>query len=160
MKYLDEQAFRGYVTLLCIDDVREPLVMEFADGPVCVADKGYMWLQHFPQGANYTITANFNAQGEIVRWYVDMCKPYFLDQDGVLWFDDLYLDLDISPSWAIELLDVEELDEALAQGEVTSLEYEIAWREANRVITAIEEDRFPLLLMGETHRDLLLQMLS
>ncbi len=77
-----------------------------------------------------------------------------VDAQGVLWYDDLYLDLDISPDGEITLLDVDELDAALRDGEVTALEYELAWREANSLMTAIEEDMFPCcgraILIGMT----------
>lgn len=158
MTYMDVQDFRGYVTLLCIDEVREPLIMDFADGPVCVADTGYAWLQHFPQGANYTVTANFNVQGECVRWYIDICKPYLLDEQGMLWYDDLYLDLDVAPSGAVEVLDADELDAALKSGEVTPVDYELAWRELNTVMTALEEDMFPLLWLAEAHYEQMLKL--
>ena len=77
----------------------------------------------------------------------------------ILWYDDLYLDLDISPDGEITLLDVDELDAALRDGEVTALEYELAWREANSLMTVIEEDVFPLLWTSDTYRDDLLKLL-
>ena len=93
-----------------------------------------------------------------MRWYVDICKPYFLDAD-MLYYDDLYLDLDISPEGRIGVLDADELDDALQKGEVTSAEYDLTWRVASSLMDAIEEDQFPLLWLGDAHREMLLKML-
>jgi predicted RNA-binding protein associated with RNAse of E/G family len=156
MLQVNNDEFKGYISLFCIDGVREPLWINLADETVCLADKGYMWLQQFPQGTHYVITTVFNEQGVLVRWYIDICKQYYLDEQGTLRYVDLYLDLDISPEGKILLLDVDELDEALRQGVITPLDYELAWREVNSLMTAIEEDMFPLLWLGEAHKEQLL----
>lgn len=158
MKYIDVPDFRGYVSLLCIDAVRDPLIVNFMGEMVRIADKGYTWVQHFPQEANYTLTSNFDQAGTFVRGYVDICKPAMLDTTGVLWYDDLYLDLDIAPSGKIDILDADELDEALRDGNIGPIDYDIAWREVSTLITAIEEDLFPVLWLSEAHREMLLKL--
>ncbi len=158
MMHLETKDFKGYVSLFCIDEVREPLWMKLSGEDVCLANKGYSWLQHFPQGTRYTITTIFDAQGEFVRWYIDICKQHSIDENGILWYDDLYLDLDVSADGEIDLLDVDELDDALRDGKISSLEYELAWREASSLMTTIEEGMFPLLWLCELHRDHLLKL--
>lgn len=159
MQYLQSSEFTGHITLLCIDEVRAPLWRKYQGRDVCLADKGYMWQQQLPQGAHYAITTIFDARGDLVRYYIDICKGYVLDEQSTLWYDDLYLDLDVSPDGEITLLDVDELDAALLNGSITSLEYELAWREANSLMTAIEEDMFPLLWQGDTHKANLLKQI-
>lgn len=154
---IDEEEFCGYVTLFCIDAVHQPLWKNFSGQSICIADQGYLWLQQFPYNVHYSITSIFDAQGNFVRWYIDICKQFVLDEYGLLWYDDLYLDIDVSPSGQMDLLDVDELDDALQRGLVTPLEYELAWREADRIIMAIEADRFPLLWLSEGHKDQLLK---
>jgi len=160
MTHMDTNEFSGYISLFCIDAVREPLWINLSGQDVCLADKGYLWLQHFPRDAHYALTTVFDAQGAIVRWYIDICKQQYLDEHGVLWYLDLYLDLDISPDYEVALLDVDELDDALRDGGVTPLEYELAWREANSLMTVIEEDMFSLLWLCEAHKDQLLQLVQ
>jgi predicted RNA-binding protein associated with RNAse of E/G family len=155
---LENSTFRGYVSLYCIDGVREPLIINHPDGPVCLADSGYSWLQHFPDGERYALTSIFNAKGELIRWYLDICKRHWYDEQGILWYDDLYLDLDIAPDGSMHVLDVDELDKALQQGEVTTIEYELAWRELDTVMSSIEENMFPLFWFSEEHRQLLLKL--
>ena len=158
MKYINTATFTGYVTLFCIDAVREPLRVVLGGEEICLADKGYIWLQHFPQNAHYALTTVFEADGELIRWYIDICKRHFLDEKGMLWYEDLYLDLDVAPDGEATLLDVDELDIALSQEKVTALEYELAWREASSLLTTIENDALPLLWSGEEHKEMLLKL--
>jgi predicted RNA-binding protein associated with RNAse of E/G family len=158
MTYMDVPGFRGYVTLFCIDEVQSPLIAKYTGQDICLADNGYMWLQHFPRSSSFTVTTIFNQQGELIRWYIDICKQHGMDNDGMLWYDDLYLDIDVSPEGATNLLDADELDDALREEKITSLEYNLAWREVNTLLTAIEEDNFPLLWLCEVHLNLLLKL--
>jgi predicted RNA-binding protein associated with RNAse of E/G family len=81
-----------------------------------------------------------------------------MDKDGMLWYDDLYLDIDISPTGATNLLDADELDDALRMEKITSLEYNLAWNEVNTLLDAIEEDNFPLLWSCDLHLEILLKL--
>lgn len=158
IRQIESEEFRGYVSLFCIDAVRTPLWIKAEGRDVCLADNGYLWLQHFPRNSQYTITTIIDAQGELVRWYIDICKRHYLDEHGVYWYVDLYLDLDVSPEGEVTLMDVDELDEALRHGLVTALEYELAWREASTLMTALEEDALPLLWLCAEHKDQLLPL--
>ncbi|MGH2509736.1 MAG: DUF402 domain-containing protein, partial [Ktedonobacteraceae bacterium] len=53
VKRIDTPDYHGYVTLLHIDDVAEPLYTTFGEQRVRIADCGYDWIQHFPDGARY-----------------------------------------------------------------------------------------------------------
>ena len=75
------------------------------------------------------------------------------------WFDDLYLDIVVSPARTVRLLDDDELEDAVRQGFVSPAEYALAWREARRLLTAIEQGTLPLLTLSVGHRALLLQAL-
>src|SRR5882724_4554189 len=150
---LDVGEFRGYATLLCIDEVREPLWITCFGRRLCLADKGYTWMQHFPTGAHYAITTFFDPHDEIVAWYIDICNRHYLDGQGRIRYEDLYLDLNVSFDGEVELLDADELDEALRLNQVSSVEYEVAWREASGLMTAIEQDMFPLLWLLPSHKE-------
>ena len=155
---LEDNIFKGYVSLFCIDEVTEPLIITHRNERVCLADNGYKWLQHFPDGEPYALTSIFNGQDELIRWYLDICKRHWRDEQGIVWYDDLYLDLDISPNGIINVLDVDELDEALKTEGVTHSEYEQAWRVLDSVMSAIEEDMFPLFWLCEEHYQHLLSL--
>lgn len=149
--YIDTAEFTGYITLLNIDEVREPLTVRFKDRWLCVADQGFAWLQHFPKDTQYTLTTMFDAEGKIVEWYIDICKQHGIDEHGIPWYDDLYLDIVVVPPRETWIIDAEELDEALHQGKVSQAEYDLAWHEANRLLAEIEQGAFKLLEMFEAH---------
>lgn len=156
--HMDAQDYKGAITLLCLDEVRKPLWVEVeAEHLTCVADSGYTWLQHFPKESCYVLSTMFDARGDIVEWYIDICRRHGIDEDGVPWYDDLYLDIVVAPSGELRLLDVEELDDALKEGVISGFEYDLAWREADRLLLALEEDMFPLLWVGDEHRRQLLE---
>lgn len=150
---IDSATYHGYATLLRLDEVREPLYVDFGQERVCIADKGYDWVQHFPDGASYVLLAAFDERGELVQWYIDIVGRMGVNEHGVPWYEDLYLDIVISPLGETQLLDVEELDEALRQDKVTQGQYDFAWRQASSLLDALELDLFPLLWLSDIHRE-------
>ena len=142
---LDTERFHGYVSVYWIDAVRQPLAFPFLGQALTIADAGYLWLQLFPDAVPHTLTAMVDERGEIVQWYVDICRAHGLDEDGGLWYEDMYLDVVLLPDGDLEIIDGEELDAALEQGEVTADEYAAAWREVIRVRAAIEAGDYPLI---------------
>lgn len=155
----DSREFSGYVSLLLLERMREPLMVTTPDKEVCIADDGYLWLQHFPAGARYIVTSIYNVQRELVRWSIPIVARHYLDEQGMLCYEDLYLIIDVSPSGEVHLLGVAELDQALQRDQITSVMYETAWREADHLMLAVEEDALPLLWQGEEYLERLLPLL-
>lgn len=127
----------GYATLLQMLEVAEPLWVLHHDQRICIADAGYAWLQLFPEGANYTHTTMFDADGQPVQEYIDIVAEQGVDEDGMPWYDDLYLDIAWIPEDTPILLDQEELEAAHAIGAVTDEQYELARGETARLLVAI-----------------------
>lgn len=157
---VDEAEFAGHVTLLCIDAVAAPFF-----GPrsgLRLADAGFAWLTHFPDGAQHAVTTMFDAAGGVIQWYVDICRAHGLGADGVPWWDDLYLDIVVQPSGETLLLDDDELELALTHEYVTRAEYDLAWGEARRLLADAEGALSPARLAARStaHRALLLRALE
>jgi len=151
--------FQGVATLLCMDAVREPFWIEWQGKRFCLCDSGYTWLQHFPTNTHYAVTSQFDAQGQIVQWYIDICHRHWLDDKGVPWWEDLYLDLLVFPNDGCYIVDEDELDEALEAGVIDARLHTLAWNEARRLHAVIEAGAFPLLSFSHSHRLQLLQLL-
>lgn len=135
----DTDAFSGYVTLLHFHTVRAPLIKKMDGRKLVLADAGYYWMQHFPQGKRYSVTTMLNDKEEVVQWYVDVCEPPVLDERGIPYYDDLYLDVVLLPSGKRFLLDEEELDEALRLGRISEEQYRLASEEAHHLMERITE---------------------
>ena len=71
--YVDSTVFKGYITLLHTIKVIKPLTVIYGEEKICIVDNGYMWLQQFPLDENHSVTTMFDANGEIVQWYIDIC---------------------------------------------------------------------------------------
>lgn len=54
-----------------------------------------------------------------------------IDTDGIPYFDDLYLDLIVFPNGEIKVDDMDELEEALRQGDITQEQFDLAVRTAD-----------------------------
>jgi hypothetical protein len=152
---VDEPAFRGYVALLTFDALAEPGWLPYADRRLLIADAGYCWLQYYPRDAHYTLTATFDERDRFVYWYIDIVKAHGLGEDGVPWYDDLYLDIIILSDGAIHVLDADELDEALAERKITREEWQLAWDETNRLLAMLKNGPLPAMTLYTRHLALL-----
>ncbi|OPA74803.1 hypothetical protein BVG16_23345 [Paenibacillus selenitireducens] len=151
-KYQEKPDFTGFVTLYTIQRLRDPLWKEYGGTKLCLADTGYSWLQYFPQGEHFIVTAMFDDKHRIVQWYIDICKSQGVTEQGVPWFDDLFLDIVVLPSGAVYLMDEDELDDALLDGDITQEDYELATDTARHLLRMITAHLFPYFVMSE--RDL------
>lgn len=152
LREINDEAFQGYASLFYFDEIDAPLWMPIAGERVCVVNNGYSWLQLFPRGSNHVATITFDAQDRVHHWYIDISKRTYMDEQGMLWYDDLYLDLIFLPGGDVELLDEDELNEAYAQGIISTNEYNLAWNETRALMTQLEEQSFPLLPLAAHYK--------
>lgn len=134
----------GYVSLLQMTEVVEPLVVTHHEQQVCIADNGYSWLQIFPAGAHYTHTTMFDDAGQPVQDYIDLVAEHGIDDAGIPWYDDLYLDLAWIPDGSPLLLDQDELEAAHAIGAVMREHYDLARGETARLLVALTLGEYTL----------------
>ncbi|MBT2642415.1 DUF402 domain-containing protein [Bacillus sp. ISL-41] len=157
--FFDEMDFKGYVTLLKVIEITEPLDVQYGDKTVRIVDEGYTWLQHFPEGASHSLTTMFNSEGEIVQWYIDICYRMGIENSRP-WIDDLFLDIIILPSGDVFHKDADELELALSSGSIDEDLYKIATSEAISIKKRIEADEFDLLYLSKVHKEFLERKLS
>ena len=118
--------YKGYIGLLEIKEVTEIQKWIFGEKEFVVCDQGLEWLSILPQDNYYCITAMMNEKNDILVWYIDMIAAQGIDTDGVPYFDDLYLDLIVLPDGEIKVDDMDELEEALHQGDITQEQFKLA----------------------------------
>ena len=90
-------SFEGRICIIKIKEVTEPQIWKFNNQDIVACDKGMKWLFILPANDFYCITAMLNVEDEILGWYIDMIAAQGTDDDGVPYFDDLYLDLVVYP---------------------------------------------------------------
>ncbi|MCM3734700.1 DUF402 domain-containing protein [Bacillus cytotoxicus] len=132
----------GMLGILHIKQVKEPSFKQYRNRNICIANNGYTWIQYFINGKNFAITAMLNEKKELVQYYIDVAKEYKMDERGLPYFDDLYLDVVLLPNGEMYLLDENELEEVYTKGDISKLEYEVAWNTAKWIMKKIEEEDF------------------
>nr|WP_306813039.1 DUF402 domain-containing protein [Paenibacillus soyae] len=157
--FVESSNFTGYITLLKIHKVENPLYVEYHGEKICIADDGYQWLQQFPYNCNHSVTTMFDSQGRIIQWYIDISAQNGVDDNQIPWMDDLYLDLIVLPTGELVEKDSGELEDAFRSGVINKELFDMAWEEFRRVRGQIERVQFPLLKLSVDHRQILLQRL-
>lgn len=157
--FIDTKEFKGYITLLNTIKVMKPLWVNYGEKSVCIVDDGYMWLQQFPLEKNHSVTTMFNAKGNIVQWYIDICYKNSIE-NNVPYLDDLYLDIVLLPTGEVIVKDVDELEEAFSRGMVDQSLYDLAWKELNHLKDLINNNQFELIKLSNHHKDILIDKLN
>ncbi|WP_010094222.1 DUF402 domain-containing protein [Ornithinibacillus scapharcae] len=148
---LDEEQFKGNITLIEMVKVKKALMVTYGENEICIVHDGYRWLLQFPHGQHHAITTTFDKEGNIVQWYIDICVENGVE-DGVPYTDDLYLDIVVLPTGEVFVLDEEELEEALATGTINQELYDLAWSETKRLLDGIYRKELELLSLAHIHR--------
>lgn len=118
--------FVGYIGIIEIGEVTEPQIWKFNGEDIVVCDKGLKWLSILPKDDFYCVTAMMNENNEILVWYIDMIASQDIDGDDIPYFYDLYLDLVVYPDGTVIEDDRDELETALANGDITLEQYNLA----------------------------------
>ncbi|MDM5154056.1 DUF402 domain-containing protein [Bacillus sp. DX1.1] len=148
--YSVKQVQEGMLGILHMNEVKAPSYKQYNDRKLCIVDAGYTWMQYFINGKNFAITAMLNEKKELVQYYIDVAKEYQIDERGMPYFDDLYLDVVLLPNGDIYLLDEDELEEAYRDKDVSKEEYDVAWTTAKWLIETMKKETLSWFAVLET----------
>ncbi len=132
--------FSGYVGILNITEVSEPQIWSYNGEEVIVCDKNYQWLTIMPEDDYYCITVMMNEKREVQVCYIDMIAEQGYDKDGVPYFYDLYLDLVVYPDGTIIEDDMDELHNALEDGDITKQQFDLALNACDKLKNGLLSD--------------------
>lgn len=128
----------GMAGLIRMDSVSAPLSKTVSGIPVRLVDNGYSWMQIAPENEHWWLTVMLDDREEIVQYYFDITlKNVICGQDS--YFHDLFLDVAALPEQKFELLDRNELDEALSEEIITQEEYGLALKTAERLMRELPQ---------------------
>jgi len=122
----DDIGFAGYAALVHIHEVNYPFMVGEKGAEICIADKGYIALNFLPDNENWYLTAFYDNNNNIVEWYFDVTRKNAVDESGVPYCDDLYLDAALLPDGSILTFDEDELKSAFDSGQVSRQDYDMA----------------------------------
>lgn len=117
---------RARESLMLMKKITAPLSVRNGPEKVKIVDKGYSWLQTAVEGQFIWLTAMFDEKGALLQVYFDITAGNRFDDPENPTFEDMYLDVVLTPRGDIYVLDEDELNEALAAGDITREAYEQA----------------------------------
>ncbi|WP_282941345.1 DUF402 domain-containing protein [Paenibacillus sp. RC67] len=136
--YVSDEVFEGYMSFLYLDQVREPLFIQYAGESVCIADHGYSWIMLFPRDSHHSVTIMLDSNDQVLQWYFDVTWLTELNDEGVPVIHDLYLDLVQLPNGNHFVLDEDELLDARHKGIINEDVYELAVQEMQAIQQSLE----------------------
>jgi len=104
-----------------------------------IADDGWCWLSWMRPDFPWALTAMRDENGDWVQFYFDIVSGMGCDADGRAWFDDCWLDVVVMADGRAFLLDEDELEGALAGGELSLEEAKGAKAAAAQLLRAFPE---------------------
>ncbi len=148
---IDADCFHGLACLIRFTDGEVNCWETPKAGKVRVTGAGMCWLQLIPDGESRVITVKYFPDGThgeersrypapadpLYRpsvWYVDVIEGIEYDPDGIAVFIDKYLDVIFTPEGDVKVDDRDELDRALASGDLTRAQYDAALAECGRIL--------------------------
>ncbi len=139
-KTVNTAEFSGYLGLLNILEVTKPQIWKYNQEEVIVCNHNYQWLTIMPQDDYYCITVMMNEKHEIQVCYIDMIAEQGYDEDGVAYFYDLYLDLVVYPDGTVIEDDMDELQAALQNGDITQQQFNLALSTSDKLKKGLLSD--------------------
>lgn len=126
-KDFELEGHRGQVSLSILRELTAPLTIHYGFDDVLIADRDYSWLQIALKDQYFWLTAMYDDHGQLIELYFDITGGNRFDDPENPCFEDMYLDIVIAGD-TLEILDQDELDEALQNGDITQAEYDHAER--------------------------------
>ena len=134
---ISDDYFSGDIYFYKFIDVKDKILIPNGK---CIMDNNYKWLEFYDYSSKVKLTAIYDENSEIIEWYFDIAREIGKD-NGIPYEDDLYLDVVVTPSGEIILLDEDELKEAFNKREMTKEEYENAYEEAKQLMNKLKNNK-------------------
>ena len=94
-----------------------------------------------PKNEKYAMRIFINDKKEILEYYFDISLGNGIDKEtGIPYYDDLFTDVIIQKDGKIEILDENELAEALNKGEISNDDFNLANETTKNLVKSIKEN--------------------
>lgn len=133
-----------YVSVKKVLDIDSPFILS---NGLCVIDKNYYIMEVIPKNENYSMRVFFNDKKERLEYYFDISLENGIDEESKIpYYDDLYLDVTITDD-KVEVLDEDELQEALHNNKISIDDFELANKTKDLLLDEIKNKRNPYINM-------------
>ena len=134
IKSINKEDFNGDIYLNVFKKVSAPYLL---NSGICIQDNDYKWLEFYNYNSKVRMTAIYNENNEIIEWYFDIARSIG-KENGIPYEDDFYLDVVLTPSGKVILLDEDEFEEAFNRKEMTKEEYDEGYQIANDLMEKLK----------------------
>ena len=132
--FLDEDDY--YVSIKKLIKVKEKFIIK---NNICVMDDNYYVVEYVPKYENYAMRIFLDDKKNPLEYYFDISLKNGLDEESKIpYYDDLYTDITVTNK-NIEVLDEEELREALDSGKISKEQYDLANLTKDNLLKSIKE---------------------
>lgn len=143
------------VSLSVLREVSAPLTIHYDFGNARIADTDYAWLQIALKEQYFWLTAMYSSDGQLIQLYFDITAGNQFDDPENPWFRDMYLDIVVTNTGRIHVLDQDELDDALNDGAITKEEYDHAEMVCRKLHTYLTENKETVIaLCNQSYHEL------
>ena len=139
-----EDYFKGYVCKVTVNKVTKPIVVNSKGEELVLLGDDYERYMAYPDNEKYALTIKYDNKYNLIEWYFDIAKSLGI-KNGIPYEDDMYLDLVIKPDGTVELLDEDELKDALDKDIITKEDYDEAYLTVNKLIDKYQKNIDELL---------------
>ncbi len=138
--YMNNSLLKGWVAINYITDGETRFWEYEKSGSIPICGKDMTWLTFIPDNSSRAVSVFFSPERRVTAWYIDVIESVGIDDDGVAYFIDKYLDVILTPQGDVVLCDKDELDAAYNSGELTEEQYKSALSEGERIIEELASD--------------------
>ena len=142
IKKLEEK--NTYITLKEVKAVEQPYSVYINGERVKKLDKDFTIIEYTPLDKKYNVRIHVNDKKEILEYYFDIIAENKI-KDGIPFYNDLYLDVVYFQPAAtkegtyIQLVDCNELEEALKENIIDKEQFDMAYIEAEKLMKELKE---------------------
>ena len=144
IKKLEEK--NTYITLKEVKAVEQPYSVYINGERVKKLDKDFTIIEYTPLDKKYNVRIHVNDKKEILEYYFDRIAENKI-KDGIPFYNDLYLDVVYFQPAAtkegtyIQLVDCNELEEALKENIIDKEQFDMAYIEAEKLMKELKEKK-------------------
>ena len=144
IKKLEEK--NTYITLKEVKAVEQPYSVYINGERVKKLDKDFTIIEYTPLDKKYNVRIHVHDKKEILEYYFDIIAENKI-KDGIPFYNDLYLDVVYFQPAAtkegtyIQLVDCNELEEALKENIIDKEQFDMAYIEAEKLMKELKEKK-------------------
>ena len=144
IKKLEEK--NTYITLKEVKAVEQPYSVYINGERVKKLDKDFTIIEYTPLDKKHNVRIHVNDKKEILEYYFDIIAENKI-KDGIPFYNDLYLDVVYFQPAAtkegtyIQLVDCNELEEALKENIIDKEQFDMAYIEAEKLMKELKEKK-------------------